>query len=441
MRPPWRRRRRRFQMRSGARSVDKAICDIFRSTSNNQMYIELRDDFTFFDRWSRDNDLVDQNCLTSGKHYYCELRELYSGVRALVAIVFGDSTILKDLLQDALIAVRTHCCEPGPLSACLQRDGPWPTKLARFASGHPSGRSICGQDQLRGHRFRSWVVPSGWFPHSSAQDIPGILHPFWQGGKQMGPSRKSGMNWSCHRLPLSSQRLLGERASTARRIGTRRLNNWIRQEKRRRHPHVCCSVEKSQCRERVSKTWRGTEEGNWKLQGHCACICDVLMVRIMHYSPSEKERGPESWKKLHVGGIEGIKLPALASYDGKLAAETLGWQEDRLPMFEAWQCGALHNVFGDHGHQDSVRRGDTEACRTDWGRYSGRSQYPRVDKRWLDWKDRPCSSVWRVSFLSPDAFGNKRNTRFAASCGSTTSGSCHIPSVTSIRCKGICSRS
>ena len=42
---------------------------------------------------------------------------------------------------------------------------------------------------------------------------------------------------------------------------------------------------------------------------------------------------------------------------------------------EAWQCGPHRNVFGKHGYQNCVRRGETEACRTDYGR----SQYLRVD--------------------------------------------------------------
>ena len=36
-------------------------CEAFRSLSNNQICIELRDGFTLFDRLSRDKDLADQN--------------------------------------------------------------------------------------------------------------------------------------------------------------------------------------------------------------------------------------------------------------------------------------------------------------------------------------------------------------------------------------------
>ena len=49
------------------KSVDKAIYDNFRGLSNNQIYIELRDGFTLFDRSSPDKDLADQKCLTTGE--------------------------------------------------------------------------------------------------------------------------------------------------------------------------------------------------------------------------------------------------------------------------------------------------------------------------------------------------------------------------------------
>ena len=69
------------------------IYDNLRNLSNNQIYIEIRDGFILFDRLSRDKDLADQNCVTTGKRYYCEFCQLYSGVRDFVAIVLGDKEI------------------------------------------------------------------------------------------------------------------------------------------------------------------------------------------------------------------------------------------------------------------------------------------------------------------------------------------------------------
>ena len=48
--------------------VDRAIYDNVRSLSNNQIYIKIRDGFTIMDRLTRDKDLADKKCLTTGKN-------------------------------------------------------------------------------------------------------------------------------------------------------------------------------------------------------------------------------------------------------------------------------------------------------------------------------------------------------------------------------------
>ena len=102
------------------KNVDKAIYDHFRSLSHNQIFIEIRDGFTLFERLTPDTDLADQKCLTT---YYRVRREVHCGVRDLVFIVHGDKTDSKRLvLQDALIILWRRCSGLGPLTACLQRD-------------------------------------------------------------------------------------------------------------------------------------------------------------------------------------------------------------------------------------------------------------------------------------------------------------------------------
>ena len=65
------------------KNVDKAIYVNFRSLSNNQIFIEIRDGCTLFERLTRDTDLDDQNCSTTS---FCELRAVHSGVRDLVLL-------------------------------------------------------------------------------------------------------------------------------------------------------------------------------------------------------------------------------------------------------------------------------------------------------------------------------------------------------------------
>ena len=46
----------------------------------------------------------------------------------------------------------------------------------------------------------------------------------------------------------------------------------------------------------------------------------------------EKEKEPESWKKLHVGGIEGITCQHFQVMMTHLLLKHWEWQEDRTPM-------------------------------------------------------------------------------------------------------------
>ena len=58
----------------------------------------------------------------------------------------------------------------------------------------------------------------------------------------------------------------------------------------------------------------------------------------------EKEREPENWKNLHVGGVGWDKLPTLASDEDECTTETLGMGGRKT-----------NNVFGKLGHQDGFR--------------------------------------------------------------------------------------
>ena len=319
------------------KSVDKTIYDIFRSPSSIQIYIELRDNFTFWivglERtiwlirivWPRANIII--LSFTSSILAFGPLLPSY-------LVIQTDSkkkqkTFYKTywLQCERIVRVRTFEC-----MTTARRSLTHGTYALCF--GTPSGSILLLTRPITRSSFPFLCDVIGLISALSSLRYSRKRHPFWQDDKQMGPSRKSDMNRQCPGLPSSRPKLLDERESTARRIATRRLINWTRYEKRRRLPHDYCSVEKSQCRERVSKIWRGTQEGNRNLQGHCACICDVEMERIMYYSPSEKERGPESWKKLHVGGITDISYPHLQVMMVNLLQKHREWQKNRLVMLK-----------------------------------------------------------------------------------------------------------
>ena len=81
----------------------------------------------------------------------------------------------------------------------------------------------------------------------------------------------------------------------------------------------------------LTSTRRRTKERDYKPQGHRFDVGGVEVVRILHCSSSGKEKQPESWKKLHVGGIEGISQP-LQVMMTKLLQKHWEWQEDRTAM-------------------------------------------------------------------------------------------------------------
>ena len=60
----------------------------------------------------------------------------------------------------------------------------------------------------------------------------------------------------------------------------------------------------------------------------------------------EKEKEPESWKRLHVGAYDGISRQYLKFYDDKSASKELGMAGGEDSPVEAWQCGASDNVVG-----------------------------------------------------------------------------------------------
>ena len=69
----------------------------------------------------------------------------------------------------------------------------------------------------------------------------------------------------------------------------------------------------------LTKTRCGTKEGDPDVEVYASCI--IL--------PLEKERELESWKKLHVGGIEGISCQHFPVMMTNLLPEHWEWQEDR----------------------------------------------------------------------------------------------------------------
>ena len=71
------------------------------------------------------------------------------------------------------------------------------------------------------------------------------------------------------------------------------------------------------------------KERDPKLQGHCAHIGDVEVVRVLYYCASGKRKGTWALEEITRGMHQ---LPALASDDCNLLQKHWEWQEERAPM-------------------------------------------------------------------------------------------------------------
>ena len=67
-----------------------------------------------------------------------------------------------------------------------------------------------------------------------------------------------------------------------------------------------------------------TKARDQKLQDHRVDIGDVELVRIVFYLRLDKEKEPESWKKLHMGGIDAVSCQHDQLMMTNLLQEALG---------------------------------------------------------------------------------------------------------------------
>ena len=91
----------------------------------------------------------------------------------------------------------------------------------------------------------------------------------------------------------------------------------------------------------------------------------------------EKDKEPETWKRLHMEGVNNISCQHLQVLVTNLSQKTLGMARGSISHVETWQRDSTNNVYGKLGHQVSLRRGKAEAyCEN-----SGDSQYTRMVDR------------------------------------------------------------
>ena len=111
-----------------------------------------------------------------------------------------------------------------------------------------------------------------------------------------------------------------------------------------------------------SKRGRRTKEGNQELQSDCTQQCRVEAVRVLCDDAHGKGKEPETWQRLHMGGVNNISCQHLQVLVTNLSQKHWEWQEEVSPMSKHG-----NNVYGKLGHQVSLRRGEAEAyCETFW---------------------------------------------------------------------------
>ena len=122
---------------------------------------------------------------------------------------------------------------------------------------------------------------------------------------------------------------------------------------------------------------RRTKEGNQELQSDCTQQCRVEAVRVLCDDAHGKGKEPETWQRLHMGGVNNISCQHLQVLVTNLSQKHLGMARGSISHVETWQRESTNNVYGKLGHQVSLRRGKAEAyCEN-----SGESQYTRMVDR------------------------------------------------------------
>ena len=105
------------------------------------------------------------------------------------------------------------------------------------------------------------------------------------------------------------------------------------------------------------ETRRGTKEGIRRCRAialtsvmskwYASCV----MIRM------EKEREPETWKRLHMGGVNKTS----SAFGHQSFTKTLGMARGKISHVETRQRDSTNTVYGKLGHQDSLRRSEAEA--------------------------------------------------------------------------------
>ena len=85
-----------------------------------------------------------------------------------------------------------------------------------------------------------------------------------------------------------------------------------------------------------------TKKADQKLQGDCAHVGDVEVVRDLDFTLSGKEKEVEGWKQLHVGGVDGIGCHHFQVMISQLLQRHREWQEDRWR--DTWQGSDKYHI-------------------------------------------------------------------------------------------------
>ena len=265
--------------------------------------------------------------------------------------------------------------------------------------------------------------------------------------------KRRELNTSLKRKETDTSRMTGEeprlRLTWCCRPGQRRQKTRSMDLKTQSWARWSSSCLKKNVSSRSAFRWKPQVHGrswNW---------CFYYENQLRNQRKESEFTGPSRWHRWCRSGTHrvvffvwkqktNLRAGRIYTWD-KFAAETLGVARGQMTNYYARQRDTSHNVLGKHGHQDGLRRGETEAHSTNYGgapcemaRLEWQAMFEGVESKFSFarcirrgsveahrlWQKMAMQLLAKVERGVISDLEGKKLIRFAVLCGQATSRSC-----------------